>query len=140
MTRNESQFFELLKSYESLFVMTQSNRGIKFNSTMSILKTISNRKGKIVVSYECQLAKNINQFPDFTIVGPNLFIQGELKFKEKQSHIIKEINGMRWFTANEFWYVLSDSLNIRYIKQQVKNTMVNIMPLSEFGGHLQKYL
>jgi hypothetical protein len=107
---------------------------------MSVLKLISKQERKPVIVYECKLSKTINQYPDFTIVGDGVFIQGELKFKEQQSQIIKEINGMQWFTGKEFWYVLDDSLNIEYIKQQVRNKMVKILPLSLFHNELKRVI
>ncbi len=123
----------MLKSHPLFEVDVISNKGLHIDSVIDQAKREAKATNKFVVKFECKLTSTQNQYPDVMIADQNnVLLQCELKDREQQSVIIKQINGMTLFAAKEFWYVLTELYDLKYIKSQVHNDAVRIMYWNDF--------
>ena len=106
--KSEKNFVQKITSTLNVEVVKRSHRNIPFNRAMNYLNYWSNTINKILVAYEVKLNNVHRKYPDFLLLFKNKSLRIEIKDRESEQTIAKEINSIDRFKEDEFWYVIED--------------------------------
>ena len=106
----EKNFVQMISTLD-VEIVKRSHKNVPYNKAMNYLKYWSKGINKILVAYEVALNKVHFKFPDFLLLYNNKSLRIEIKDKESEQTIAKEINSIDKFKENEFWFILSEHLD-----------------------------
>lgn len=106
--KSEKNFIEYITSALDAEVVEKSHKNVPYHRAINYLKYWSKTINKILIAYEVKLNKLHSKFPDFLIMFKGKRLRVEIKDRETEQTIAKEINSIDNFKDDEFWYILSE--------------------------------
>lgn len=137
---SENKVYEVIRSIFKIEPITHSHRSEGYQCVINYLRQWGSITDKMIVAYEVKLNKLHDKFPDFFLIKNGKPLRLEIKDKECEQRIAKEINSLGRVDS-EFWYVICGNTSIRKIKDYlvVKNSKIKFVKFENLKAALIEY-
>jgi hypothetical protein len=131
---------EMTLSIPLLKVIPKSQKFIGYKIVMNYLRTLYSVLNIPLLAYEVKLNRLHDKYPDFFLLLQGKEIRIEVKDKESEQTIAKEINSLDMFNCKEFWYVICGNSNIDKILAYAtkKDERIKIFHQNELRNNIKR--
>jgi hypothetical protein len=137
MYKAEQYFIDsLTNNISDIHIETKSNRNKTYQIAINIINFMLNvilNPATLLVMYEVKLCDMFDKYPDFILAQKNKKLRVEIKDKQNEQDIAKEINSIQNIYEDAFYFFISNDKDINKIKyySTKKNDKIKIFYLED---------